>query len=463
MEAKHALFMFDSCFSGTVFKQRAMAPEPRHITRATALAVRQFITAGSAGEVVPAQSVFTPAFVDSLNYGWGDLNGDGYISGVELGLYLQAKVPEHAQQTPQFGKIRDYELSRGDFVFRLRENSPSLLVGHLKVAVNAADAEVYVDGERVGMAQLQQPLRIDDLSAGEHWVRVEAAGYDSWERKVEIRTDVLTQKVVQLGRLDRRKILTVRSNVREDKVFINGTDMGSTRLDVPLEPGRYVVRVEKEGFGPFEKTLDLSKDAVLWATLNPPREVIPPAPNVAVVVPPVVPKEPDTPAPSVRTGPVRVVLLPPNTRNLCGECDTEGEVSAVAGSLFRDRSDLKLSHTYQGARLDAVDLPFASDYWTGNAVSNVPNEDAVYRVGNSTKADAALMYIYESVLTNGAWSGGRGRVHIYLFDLRDKAVHHREGTRNEMRKKTEEVMEDYLSSTVDEMGIEGIARDAGSQ
>ena len=56
MEAKHALFMFDSCFSGTVFKQRSKPLEPRHITRATTLAVRQFITAGSAGETVPAQS-----------------------------------------------------------------------------------------------------------------------------------------------------------------------------------------------------------------------------------------------------------------------------------------------------------------------------------------------------------------------------------------------------------------------
>ena len=180
MEAKHVLFMFDSCFSGTVFKQRSIPDQPSHITRATALAVRQFITAGSAGEQVPAQSIFTPAFVDALKYGWGDLNGDGYVSGVELGLYLQAKVPEHAQQTPQFGKIRDYELSRGDFVFRLRESWPGLLVGHLKIMVNAADAKVYVGGEQVGVAQPQQPLRINDLSAGEHWLRVEAAGYYPW-------------------------------------------------------------------------------------------------------------------------------------------------------------------------------------------------------------------------------------------------------------------------------------------
>lgn len=126
MTARHALFLFDSCLSGTVFQTKARPEHPPHISRATALKVRQFITAGSAGEEVPARSVFTPAFVDALEYGWGDLNGDGYVTGMELGLYLQSKVPQHAPQSPQFGKHPDYTLSRGDFVFEL---GPEALLG----------------------------------------------------------------------------------------------------------------------------------------------------------------------------------------------------------------------------------------------------------------------------------------------------------------------------------------------
>ena len=117
IEAKHALFLFDSCFSGTVFQAKALPKVPRQLTQATKLPVRQFITAGSADETVPASSTFTPAFVDALKYGWGDLTHDGYVTGQELGLYLQSEVPKHARQTPQFGKIKDYKLSRGDFVF----------------------------------------------------------------------------------------------------------------------------------------------------------------------------------------------------------------------------------------------------------------------------------------------------------------------------------------------------------
>jgi len=117
IEAKHVLFLFDSCFSGTVFKARNLRKVPRQISQAAKEPVRQFITAGRADETVPAKSVFAPAFVDALRYGWGDLYKDGYVTGEELGLYLTNKVPEHSDQTPQYGKIKDYELSRGDFVF----------------------------------------------------------------------------------------------------------------------------------------------------------------------------------------------------------------------------------------------------------------------------------------------------------------------------------------------------------
>ena len=92
IEAKHALFLFDSCFSGTIFKTKALPDEPPFITSLTSKPVRQFITAGDAGETVPAQSVFTPALIEALEHGTGDLNRDGYVTGSELGMHLQSVV-----------------------------------------------------------------------------------------------------------------------------------------------------------------------------------------------------------------------------------------------------------------------------------------------------------------------------------------------------------------------------------
>jgi len=117
IEAKHALFLFDSCFSGSVFKSKNLpGVQERYIRRATQKPVRQFITAGSADEVVPARSTFTPTLVNALK-GEGDLNHDGYITGSELGVHLSQLVPQFVDQTPQYGKIRDYQLAQGDFVF----------------------------------------------------------------------------------------------------------------------------------------------------------------------------------------------------------------------------------------------------------------------------------------------------------------------------------------------------------
>lgn len=91
IESKHALFAFDSCFSGTVFKAKALPGHPPHISDITSRPVRQFISAGSAGEEVPANSVFIPSFIRALE-GKGDLDRDGYVTGTELGLYLHKKV-----------------------------------------------------------------------------------------------------------------------------------------------------------------------------------------------------------------------------------------------------------------------------------------------------------------------------------------------------------------------------------
>lgn len=119
IEAKHVLFVFDSCFSGSIFKSRSGGiPEP--IKDKTSEPVRQFITAGTEKQAVPAVSVFRRVFVNGLK-GEADMNRDGYITGVELGEYLHNEVTAQSKrlQTPQHGKILNPDLNQGDFVFSL--------------------------------------------------------------------------------------------------------------------------------------------------------------------------------------------------------------------------------------------------------------------------------------------------------------------------------------------------------
>jgi hypothetical protein len=120
IKAHHVLFMFDSCFSGSILNLRERVV-PQNISDSVKLPVRQFITAGRANEPVPDHSIFKQAFLDLLESRDKEPIPDGYITGEELGLYLKNKVPVYnPTQHPQYGKIRDVRLDKGDFVFALR-------------------------------------------------------------------------------------------------------------------------------------------------------------------------------------------------------------------------------------------------------------------------------------------------------------------------------------------------------
>ena len=116
IQSKHALFVFDSCFSGSIFSlSRAI---PQIIQEKTNRPVRQFITAGRANQTVPDVSIFRRQFIKALT-GEGDYNKDLYVTASELGQYLEDTVTNYSKgsQTPQYGKLRDPALDQGDFVF----------------------------------------------------------------------------------------------------------------------------------------------------------------------------------------------------------------------------------------------------------------------------------------------------------------------------------------------------------
>jgi class 3 adenylate cyclase len=126
IQAKHALFLFDTCFSGAIAFALARSRLPSldntnsEITLQTTEPVRQFISAGTADQKVPDISLFRRFFIEALERdSEADRNRDGYVTGSELGQFLQEKVTIASQgkQTPQYGKMSDPRLNRGEFVF----------------------------------------------------------------------------------------------------------------------------------------------------------------------------------------------------------------------------------------------------------------------------------------------------------------------------------------------------------
>ena len=162
IRCKHVLMLFDSCFSGALFSLVRAVPDD--ITEKSLLPVRQYITAGTEEESVPDKSTFKRCLMIGLG-GSADLTGDGYITGSELGMYLADKVVNytHRQQHPQYGKINNPELDRGDFVFALKGSGPKKIIAPAKAPsvaqASANKPQVDMDALLEKVRQKQEAIR----------------------------------------------------------------------------------------------------------------------------------------------------------------------------------------------------------------------------------------------------------------------------------------------------------------
>ncbi|OCC15325.1 Polysaccharide deacetylase, caspase activity [Dissulfuribacter thermophilus] len=262
IRSRHVLMAFDSCFSGSVFRASPGLPSP-YIREQVAKPIRAFITAGNENEQVPDESVFKTVLVQGIADRYADRNHDGYVTGEELGLYIKEEVVNYTEgaQHPQYGRIRNPELDKGDFVFvaggsivheDVATSSPAQSAGTLRFTSVPSGAMVYVDGERRGVT----PLTVSGLKPGVVSVRVEKEGYIATEKQVRVKPGRRTVLKVYLDREKRTGWLTVKADPADARIRILNI-VPRYRPGIELEPGRYHLEVTKPGYKKNEEWVEL--------------------------------------------------------------------------------------------------------------------------------------------------------------------------------------------------------------
>lgn len=115
INSKHTLLISDACFSGGIFKTRALLKDaPAAISEVYNLVSRKGMTSGTLTEV-PDDSPFLKYLVKRLSE-----NKQKYLTAESLFSSLKTAVINNSKQVPQYGEIQEAGDEGGDFIFILK-------------------------------------------------------------------------------------------------------------------------------------------------------------------------------------------------------------------------------------------------------------------------------------------------------------------------------------------------------
>ena len=253
IRSKHVLMAFDSCFSGAIFQMVRNRPSP-YIQEKVSYPVRQFITAGMENEQVPDKSVFKDVFIQGIKEGFADLNRDSYVTAQELGAYLQEKVTNYSRrnQHPQFGKINNPKLDKGDFVFVLKGSQPSSQSDNRIASVleaekkRLAEEAARIEHERQELDELKALIeQRKKLEAESRKLEIEKqAVVESSRKKRKIQTPkkaqtpkvqtpkIQTSKKIQTPGSEKQKLAYIPKDIKLSKVSLRKEPKILSRQDI---------------------------------------------------------------------------------------------------------------------------------------------------------------------------------------------------------------------------------------
>jgi formylglycine-generating enzyme required for sulfatase activity len=223
IRSRHALFLFDAALSADVLVTKPAIMKV--VNAASAMTTRQFITAGSADEIISQSGLFKRFLLQGWS-GQADVVHDGVVSASELALFLADRISRvtRDQVHPQFGTIDQVGDDRGDFMVRPTDLSPAM--PRLFVNTEPASATIRILNIK---PRFQQGM---ELEPGRYRLQVSAEGFETVESWIELKADEERTETIQLSKA--QKEITNSLGMRFIRIRPGQFLMGSPTN----EPGR---------------------------------------------------------------------------------------------------------------------------------------------------------------------------------------------------------------------------------
>ncbi len=169
---------------------------------------------------------------------------------------------------------------------------PPPSTGTLSLSSTPSGAQVLLNGRVVGAT----PLSLE-LLPGTYNLELRRSGYEPLRTTVTIQAGQVTRlNLALVATPPPTGVLSVDSTPRGAQVLVNGRQVGTTPLDLTLNPGRYTLELRRSGYSPFRTTVVIqpgrtTRLSIALVSLAPP----PPPVQPVQPVPPVQPVQPVVP------------------------------------------------------------------------------------------------------------------------------------------------------------------------
>lgn len=152
---------------------------------------------------------------------------------------------------------------------------PSSTTGWIYLTSSPAGATVYLDGTLSGQTAQNGVLKIDNIRAGDHTIRVEKAGYQPFTATVTVQVNTVSDVVATLVSASvpaTTGTLSVSSTPAGASVFIDNALKGVTPISLTdISAGSHQVLLRLEGYQDYTVTQQVNAGATntIAAALNP--------------------------------------------------------------------------------------------------------------------------------------------------------------------------------------------------